>query len=125
MSPGGDLLLVTREHFDPPALLRIDRVVSGVGRRRGWDYARATRIPGPVPTGADLPPGEPVVLRRRSGKRWTLPKRGEEIEVEVWQDPDPAGDAFEQPPSGAGLFVVLVGSLEEETARWERSRNPW
>ena len=120
-----DLLLLTDEHHDPPALLEVERVVRGVGRHEGWDYARASRT---VRTGADAD-GEPqtdrVVLRRRSGKRWKLPRSGKAVDVQVWGDPDPSADTFEEPESGAGLFKVLRGSYDDEVGRWRRSRHPW
>jgi hypothetical protein len=108
------LILVTREHYDPPAAVEVNAVVRGDGPRRGWHYARATITPW---TPDDSGPSEQVVLRRRSGKRWKLPRRGREREVLVWRDPDPSGATFAEPSSGAGLFVLLDGSLSEQALR--------
>ena len=113
------LVLVTREHFDPPAAVEVEAVVRGEGPRRRWHYARATITPW-THDGSGTP--EQVVIRRRSGKRWKVPRHGREREVLVWRDPDPSGASFAEPSSGAGLFVLLDGSLSEQGLQWSASR---
>jgi hypothetical protein len=105
--------------------VEVRAVVPGEGSHKRWEYARATITPGVAPGGADSAPPEDVVIRRRSGKSWKQPRPGEEVEVQVWSDPDPTATSFAEPGSGARLFSLRDGSLADEVARWSASGNRW
>jgi hypothetical protein len=116
------LILGSWEHerFATPAGLCVREIVDGLGDRRSRQYARATLTPYESASGDE----EHVIIRRRSGKRWKLPRPGRTLEVLVWDTPAGGSGPFDEPWSGASICYLVVDTMANQVELW-RKRSRW
>lgn len=109
------------ERLDVPASVDVREIVTGLGERHRWEYARARLTPYESASGA----AEDVTIRRRSGKRWKAPRRGQTVEVLVWTDVADGGSGpFAEPASGAAVCYLVEDAMENQVKAW-RERTRW
>jgi hypothetical protein len=115
------LILRSSEHvmWDVPRVCLVERVVRG-GTHWLKQYAQVELVR------TSSAESETVVVTRRGGNRWRLPRANERMEVLLWDLADPdaalASGRFDPPSHGASICYFVEDSLDSQMALWSRRR---